>query len=226
MRITLLPAVVLTAHLLAGHLLTGCALFAPEEEDPVEVTAAEEAEGIRVHFFLREADVSDKKVEITADAGQVIDYVRSNDLRHVSVLWKDPDRTIRAKFPYGEEGEFTSGDEVLEHQFAYLFHQGKHSSVTAMLARGAPIMSRLMLTVDIDKEALPATFQWEGRKVRKLVRERSFLIIEFPASKDRVLETGDWTVTLTTKHEKEQFRIGLDSDGVPTATTGHVRRAQ
>jgi hypothetical protein len=212
--------------LLPALLLTGCALFAEEEGPPVEVTAAQEAGGIRVHFFLREGDVSAKKVMVTADAGIISDYVQSSDFRHVTVLWADRDRTLRAEFPYGEVGEFTADSEVLDDRFAYVFHQGRYASVTSNLARGAPMLPRLLLTVEVDQKALPAEMQWESRAVRKLTKKRSYIIMEFPADKEGVLEAGDWTVTLTTKFGKETFRIGLDTDGVPTATSGHVRRSQ
>ena len=49
--------------------------------------------------------------------------------------------------------------------------------------------------------------------------------LQLPISDRRVLQTGDWDVTLTTKSGKNDFLIGVDKDGTPTASSGYVQRA-
>ena len=211
-----------TSILLAAFLI-GCSSFSKEDPPPVEVMACEEADGIRVHFFLRDGEVSAADVKFKADAGDLIEITRSQDLRRVSALWRDGDGLLTCTFPYGQVGEFNYTDEVLEHKFLYVFHQGTNAIVTALVPRGSPVRPRLLLTIDVKKDALPATMQWEGREVRDLTRERSLILVELPRSEKGVLKTGDWKVTLKTAKDKDTFLIGLDPDGTPTASSGFVK---
>ena len=56
---------------------------------------------------------------------------------------------------------------------------------------------------------------WDSRNTAELPRDK----------KTKVLETGDWSVTLDTPSQSLEFLIGVDPDGSPTAASGTVRRA-
>ncbi|MHC4451056.1 MAG: hypothetical protein ACYS0E_13125 [Planctomycetota bacterium] len=203
----------------------GCSSAGKIEVPDVAVTAAEESEGTRIQFQLNKGNVTAHDFHLKVETGKLKDICRSNDLRRVSVLWTREEGKITCAFPYGQTGEWETGGDLLKDHFTYVFLEAQRTSVKARLSRGAPMRPRLLLSVEIPKKELPAVLVWEGREPRHLVRETSLIIVAFPISDRRVLETGDWKVTLQTKSVKHEFLIGLDKDGTPTAANGYVQRA-
>ena len=196
------------------------------EMPDVTVTSWDEAAGPRITFHLREGEISDKPIEINVDFGETRDFVRSNDLRTCSVLWTNGEGKLHCKFPNGQTAEYDWEEgEPLRDQFIYHFLVAEGVSITSRIARGAPILPRLLITVSLDEENLPAKLVWQGRD-RHLTKMSSRLLLELPRDKKtHVLETGDFDVSLTTPTQSLDFLIGLDPDGSPTAASGTVRRA-
>ncbi|MHC4938310.1 MAG: hypothetical protein ACYTHK_05015 [Planctomycetota bacterium] len=209
-------------------LLLGAACSTVDHEvkvPDVAVTASEEAEGIRVQFQLNKGSVTAHDFQLEIETGRLVDVCRSSDLRHVSVLWMDDDGKITCRFPYGQTGEWESGGELLKDHFDYVFYEKNGIRVHARIPRGAPMRPRLLLNVEVPETDLPATFQWKGREPRRLTKSSSFIVVQLPINERKVLATGDWDVTLTTKSGKFDFLIGVDKDGTPTASSGYVQRA-
>ena len=222
------PRVKALGSLLPLVLAAACASDDHEIEMPdVTVKAAEETSGTRITFHLHKGEISDKPIVLEPDFGELRDFVRSNDLRTCSVLWVNGNGKLTCKFPYGQTGEFILDEtEVLQDRFLYTFLVAPGATVTSHIARGAPILPRLLVRVSLDEKNRPATLQWEGRRVQQLTRKNSLLLLELPRNREtNVLETGDWTVTLRTPVKSYEFLVGIDPDGSPTAVSGTVRRA-
>ena len=210
--------------LLFPLLLAACS-STPEDDsrDGADATACEETDGVRIHFFLTEGEPSKGPLRWNKSAGSLVEITRSPDLRHASVLWSDGHDGLTCTFPRGQKCRFQWDDPVLEDRFLYVFHQGDHAMVTAELPRGCPIRPRLLFTIDLEPGAFPAEFQWSGRAPRKLTRARNLILVELPRGKGNVLKAGEWKVELRTPKGNENFLVGVDPDGTPTATSGHVR---
>jgi len=208
-------------------LVAACASSDVPERPDLEVTAYQEIGGKRIQYRLREGQVSDADVTVSAEHGELRDQIRSSNLRNVSVFWKDGDGLLKCKFPFGQEAEFDWIEGVpLSDVFAYTFFARSDISVTTRIGRGAPMVPRLLVRVTIPQKELPAELQWEGREAHHLVKESSLLLLELPRDEKNVLRTGDWNVALRTKTVTANFLIGIDPDGTPTASSGFVRRAQ
>jgi len=207
-------------------LAVACASSDKIERPEVEVTAYREIHGDRVHFRLREGQVSDAPVVLKADGGILRDQIRSSNHRNVSVLWTKGEGKLNCRFPYGQENAFDAQEgSPLSDVFAYTFFTGHGASVTTRIGRGAPMVPRLLLRVSLPKSFLPAELQWEGREPHHIVRDSSLLLVNLPQNDKHVLGTGDWNVVLRTKKGTWNFLIGVDPDGTPTASSGFVRRA-
>ncbi len=210
-------------------LVAACASDDYKIEMPdVTVKAAEESAGTRVTFHLRKGEISDKPIKLEAEFGDMRDFVRSNDLRTCSVLWMDGGDLLHCTYPYGQQAEFSAEEgELLKDHFLYTFLMAQGVSVSSRIARGAPILPRLIIRIELDEKNRPATLQWEGRDARHLTKKISRLALELPRDrKTNVLQTGDWRLTLTTPTQKLSFLIGVDPDGTPTASSGSITRIE
>ena len=214
----MLPRVVLL------FFLAGCAT-GPENGPPVAVTAARDADGIRVQFRRLGGQGSAEHVaRLDADGGVLDQVLHSPDRRTVSVLWRAPVGALQCSFPYGGVGRFRAGTYVDSHAVEYVFFQGEGVEVTAQVPAGCPMQPFLSLHMRLAPDRVPGSLRMPGGRTVVLEREETDCQLALPRDRDGVLAGGDLELSLQTADgDRHRFLVGIDPDGTPSAVSGFVR---
>ena len=204
--------------------LAGC-VTGPEKGPPVAITAARDADGIRVRFRrLGGQGSAEHAARLDAEGGSLEQIVHSPDRLTVSVLWRAPAGALRCSFPYGGVGRFRAETPVASRAVDYVFFQGEGVEVTAQVPAGCLMQPFLTLHVRLAPARVPGSLRMPGGRTLALEREETDCRLALPRDRDGVLAGGDLEVLLhTADGDRHRFLVGIDPDGTPSAVSGFVR---
>jgi hypothetical protein len=208
----------LWAFCVVSFLATGCAAVPV----PVEASAAQEADGIRVQFRRLQGHSSANLASLTADGGRLEQVVHSPDGLTASALWKDPSGTVSVRFPFGGEAR-VSADALSESRSRYIFYEGEGATVSATVPQACPVRPAMDLTIELADETLRAQLVFPDGRSREISKRKMVISFDFPTRKGRLM-AGDLMLELRLfDGNRNRFLVGIDSDGTPAAVSGYVQ---
>jgi hypothetical protein len=205
-------------------LLAGC-VTGPGRGPPVRVTAARDADGIRVQFRRLGGQGSvENTARLDADGGRIDEVVHSPDRLTVSVLWRAPVGTLQCSFPYGGVGRFRAETSVDSRAVEYVFLSAEGVEVVSQVPAGCTMQPFLLLHIQVAPDHLPGSLHVPGGPTVALEREETSFRLALPRDGTGGLVEGDLELVLRTANgDQRLFLVGIDADGTPSAITGFVR---
>jgi hypothetical protein len=205
-------------------LLVGC-VTGPEKGPPVSVTAARDADGIRVQFRRLGGRLSaGHAARLVAEGGSLEQILHSPDRLTASVLWRAPAGTLQCSFPYGGVGRFRAGTSLDGRMVEYVFLSAEGVEVTAQLPAGCTMQPFLSLHIQLSPDRVPGSLRMPDGRDLTLEHEGTDCRLALPRDGDGVLAGGDLELVLrTAAGDGHRFLVGVDPDGTPSAITGFVR---
>jgi hypothetical protein len=198
-------------------ILAACAGTRPAD---AEISAAPEADGVRVRFRRLGGADPDRPPELRAEQGALEQVVVSPDLKAISAVWKSPAGKLSCRFPYDGVAVFEAGGPRDPATVGYVLLDADGVRVTADLPRGCLLLPALPLRLHIPEELEPARLVLPDG--RSLPRDGDVFLLPLTTDERGVLRRGDLPVTVETAKGRVEFLVGIDDDGTPAAVSGYV----
>ena len=203
-------------------LLAACA-STPGAGPPVAAVAVREAHGLRVHFRRTGSGSGEHLARLEPDGGVLEQIVHSPDRGSVSALWLGAEGLLRCSFPHGGTGVLRADEAAASREVEYVFLSVRGVEISARLPAASPMRPVLTLHVRVDAKRLPAVLELPDHSEIAVTEQKSTALFPLP-SEGGALRVGDFLLHLRDRDGKAfPFLIGIDCDGVPTATSGFLR---
>ena len=190
---------------------------------PVAAVAVQEADGLRVHFRRAPVGAGGQLARLEASGGALEQVVHSPDRGSVSALWRGAGGVLRCSFPDGGVGTLRADEAAPSRDVEYVFLNVNGAEISARLPAASPMRPVLTLHVRVDAELLPAVLELPDHSEIAVDTPEATVLFPLP-SDGGALREGDSLLRLRIREGKAfPFLIGVDRDGVPTATSGFLR---